>query len=183
MEIDAIRASIQKGSFFVTDHALTEGFKDGISVADMLHVVQTGKIIEQYPGRKRCLVYGHNSAAIPVHVVIDCSAGRSVDIVTTYVPQRDEWIKSQVRKKTKAVGKKACPECSTVMRQGRTTLHFERGGFYADVENVNAMLCGRCGARSVPGRTALKISDAVERLFRAGKDLDMTGISFHKLAS
>jgi hypothetical protein len=101
MEIDAIRASIQKGSFFVTDHALTEGFKDGISVADMLHVVQTGKIIERYPGRKRCLVYGHNSAAIPVHVVIDCSAGRSVDILTTYVPQRDEWIKSQVRKKRK----------------------------------------------------------------------------------
>jgi len=64
------------------------------------------------------------------------------------------------------------------MRQGRTTLHFERGGFYADVENVNAMLCRRCGTRSVPGKTALKISDAVERLFRAGKDLDMTAFPF-----
>ena len=88
MEINAIRTSIRKGSFFVTDHALTEGFKDGISVADMLHVIQTGKIIERYPGRRRCLVYGR-------------SAGRSVDIVTTYVPQRDQWIKSQVRKKQK----------------------------------------------------------------------------------
>ena len=86
-------------------------------------------------------------------------------------------------KKTKVISSKACPDCGTAMRQGRTTLHFERGGFYADVENVNAMLCGRCGARSVPGKTALKISDAVERLFRTGKDLDMTGISFHKLAS
>jgi hypothetical protein len=56
-------------------------------------------------------------------------------------------------------------------------------GFNADVENVNAMPCGRRGTRSVPGKTALKISDAVERLFRAGKDLDMTGIFFHKLAS
>ncbi|OQW35536.1 MAG: hypothetical protein A4E20_00660 [Nitrospira sp. SG-bin2] len=69
------------------------------------------------------------------------------------------------------------------MRRGRTTLHFERGGFYADVDNVNAMLCSRCGTRSVPGKTALKISEMVERLFSAGKDLDMTGISFHKLAS
>ena len=86
-------------------------------------------------------------------------------------------------KKAKAVTTKACPECGAGMRRGRTTLHFERGGFYADVENVSAMLCGRCGARSVPGVTALKISDAVEKLFRAGKDLDMTGISFHKLAS
>lgn len=101
MEIDAIRASVQKGSFFVTDHALTEGFKDGISVADMLHVIQTGKVIERYPSRQRCLVYGHNETAIPVHVVVDFSAGRSVDIVTAYVPQRDQWIKIQVRKKRK----------------------------------------------------------------------------------
>ena len=86
-------------------------------------------------------------------------------------------------KKTKAIARKACPQCGTAMRQGRTTLHFERGGFYADVENVSAMLCGHCGTRSVPGMAALKISDAVEKLFRAGKDLDMTGISFHKLAS
>lgn len=43
-------------------------------------------------------------------------------------------------------------------------------------------LCSRCGTRSVPGKMALKISETVERLFSAGKDLDMTGISFHKLA-
>ena len=101
MEIDTIRTSIRKGKFFVTDHALTEGFKDGITVADMLHVVQTGKIIERYPGRKRYLIYGRNADAIPVHVVIDFSDGQSVDIVTTYVPQRDQWIKNQVRKKRK----------------------------------------------------------------------------------
>lgn len=86
-------------------------------------------------------------------------------------------------KKPKAISSKACPECGTDMRRGRTTLHFERGGFYADVENVNAMLCSRCGPRSVPGKTALKISDAVEQLFRARKDPNMTGISVHKLAS
>lgn len=85
--------------------------------------------------------------------------------------------------KAKEIGRKACPESGAAMRRGRTTLHFERGGFYADVENVNAMLCERCGTRSIPSQTALKISDTVERLFHAGKDLDMTGISFHKLAS
>ena len=86
--------------------------------------------------------------------------------------------------KKKAVRRtKSCPECGTDMKPGRTTLHFERGGFYADVENVTAMLCSRCGARSIPGPTALKISDAVERLFKAGKGLNSTGISFHKIAS
>ncbi|NGZ97444.1 MAG: hypothetical protein CV089_15220 [Nitrospira sp. WS110] len=85
--------------------------------------------------------------------------------------------------KAKAVGNMTCPEYGAILRQGRTRLHFERGGFYADVENGNAMLCSRCGMRSIPGKMALKISDAVERLFRAGKELDMTGISFHRLAS
>jgi len=41
-------------------------------------------------------------------------------------------------------------------------------GLNADVENVNAMRCGRRGTRSAPGKMALNISDAVERLFRAG---------------
>jgi hypothetical protein len=69
------------------------------------------------------------------------------------------------------------------MRRGRTALHFERGGFYAGAENVNAMLCSRCGTSSVPSKMVLKTSDAIERLFRASRDLDMTNISFHKLAS
>lgn len=87
------------------------------------------------------------------------------------------------QKKKEVARTKPCPECGASMKLGRTTLHFERDGFYADVENVRAMLCGRCGTRSIPGPTALKISDAIERLFRSGKDLDSTGISFHKVAS
>jgi hypothetical protein len=102
MEIDAIRAAIQKGRFFVTDHALTEGFKDGISVADMLDVIRTGAIIERYPERHRCLIYGCNADAIPIHVVVDFRAKKFVDIVTTYIPQRDQWIRSQVRKKRRS---------------------------------------------------------------------------------
>jgi hypothetical protein len=72
----------------------------------------------------------------------------------------------------------------------------ERGGQVAEGWDEKGRMVGRqpktlfgcfkdlrtCGARSVPGKTALKISDAVERLFRAGIALDMTGISFHKLA-
>ena len=69
------------------------------------------------------------------------------------------------------------------MRWVRISWQFERGGFYADVENVTAILSKQCGAKSVPRQTALKVSDVVERLFRVGQDLDMTGISFYKLVS
>jgi hypothetical protein len=40
-----------------------------------------------------------------------------------------------------------------------------------------------CRSRSVAGETALKISDAVEGVLCAGKNLDMTDISFHELVS
>jgi hypothetical protein len=56
MEIEEIRAYIESGAFSVTDHALTEGFKDGITVADMITAIQTGRIIERYADRHRCLV-------------------------------------------------------------------------------------------------------------------------------
>ncbi len=101
MEIEEIRALMQKGAFAVTDHALTEGFKDGITVADMMRVVQTGRIIERYPKRQRCLVFGRNASGLPIHVVVEFRAGQTVDIVTTYIPQRNRWIKSRVRKRRK----------------------------------------------------------------------------------
>ena len=101
MEIDEIRARIERGSFSVTDHALTEGFKDGITVADMMQAVQTGKVIERYPERHRCLILGRTANGIPIHVVIDFQSRHTVDIVTTYIPQKNQWIKGQIRKRKK----------------------------------------------------------------------------------
>src|SRR5262245_20286343 len=99
MEIDQIKRLIRKGNFAVIDHAITEGLKDGITVADMLQAICNGKIIERYPERDRCLVAGSSASGLPVHVVIDFSARYMVDIITTCVPQGDQWIKSQVRKR------------------------------------------------------------------------------------
>lgn len=101
MDIGAIRGCITRGAYFVTDHALTEGFKDGITVSNMVGAIRTGKIIEQYRERHRCLIFGRRADGIPIHVVVDFGARETVDIVTTYIPQKSEWINSQVRKKRK----------------------------------------------------------------------------------
>ena len=76
------------------------------------------------------------------------------------------------------------------MELKQTTIHFEREGFYADVENVSAYICPRCGARSIPGATAIKIGKTVDDLFKhakadepsSGQLPPFTGISFHKVA-
>jgi hypothetical protein len=101
MEIEEIRALIQQGAFTVTDHALTEGFKDGTSVADMVRAVMTGRIIERYPKRQRCLVFGRAASGLPIHVVVEFWSEQAVDFVTTYIPKRSQWIKGQVRKRRK----------------------------------------------------------------------------------
>ena len=61
MEMEEIRACLRRGAFFVTDHALLEGFKEGITAADMIRVLETGKIIERYTKRHRCLVFGQRA--------------------------------------------------------------------------------------------------------------------------
>jgi hypothetical protein len=101
IKIEEIRALIQQGMFSITDHAFTEGFKDGTTVGDMISVVMTGKIIERYPKRHRCLVFGRNADGLPIHVVVELRSKQTVDIVTTYIPQRDQWIKGRVRKRRK----------------------------------------------------------------------------------
>lgn len=84
---------------------------------------------------------------------------------------------------------KPCPECHSTMELKKTTLHFEREGFYADVENVSAFICPKCGTRSVPGKLAVNIGNTVENLFKSAKEIKVStekdlapafsGISFH----
>jgi hypothetical protein len=99
MTIEEIRVKIKTGRFSITDHAFTESFKDGITITDILYCLDHGKIIEEYPYRKRCLIYGKSANKVPIHVVIDYSWEDEIDIVTVYIPDPYEWINFQVRKK------------------------------------------------------------------------------------
>jgi uncharacterized protein DUF4258 len=101
IKIEEIRVLIQQGAFSLTDHAFTEGFKDGITVGEMIGVVMKGKIIERYLKRHRCLVFGRNADGLPIHVVVEFRSKQTVQIITTYIPHRDQWIKGRVRKKRK----------------------------------------------------------------------------------
>lgn len=49
----------------------------------------------------------------------------------------------------------------------KITLHFERGGFAADVHDVTAYVCPECNARLVPAVIAEQVSETIEALFKA----------------
>lgn len=90
---------IRRKQYAIYRHAITESFKDGLSVSDLLYVVLYGEIIEEYPDRQRCLIYAMCPNSIPVHVVVDYSWQDEIQIVTAYIPDDREWISFRVRRK------------------------------------------------------------------------------------
>jgi len=66
MDILTIRKKIEDSNFNIVDHALTEAFKDGISVNDIIYCINNGKIIETYSSRKRCLIFNVKSSMLNV---------------------------------------------------------------------------------------------------------------------
>jgi len=104
--MDIFKQIIEKfksGDYAVSDHAIIEGRKDGIdpkTVEKLEYVAIHGKIIEEYPERKRILIYSEiEEDAIPVHIVVDYSELEEPVIITSYVPDSNYWIKYQIRKK------------------------------------------------------------------------------------
>jgi len=99
----AIQQLFLADEYAVSDHAIMEARKDGIepnTVEKLTWVAINGKVIEQYPDRKRLLVYAElESDRLPVHIVIDHSCSIEPVIVTSYVPDNKHWIKYQIRKK------------------------------------------------------------------------------------
>jgi len=97
VDIETIRAKVRARHYLIYDHAITEAFKDGLSVSDMLHVLLNGEIIEDYPERSRCLVFNTLPDGMPVHIAVDY--GRfEIEIVTTYIPDSREWIQFRARR-------------------------------------------------------------------------------------
>ena len=98
-DINLIKKIIEEDRFEFYGHALTESKKDGIEPEDIISVLLTGKIIEEYPDRNRVLIYGRMDNGIPLHVVCDLSDEEMMYVVTSYIPQNTEWIRSQIRKR------------------------------------------------------------------------------------
>lgn len=59
-----------------------------------------------------------------------------------------------------------CPN-GHIMTLQKINLHFERGGFAADVQDVRAYVCPECGVRLIPGSIAEQVSETTEALFAA----------------
>jgi hypothetical protein len=74
-----------------------------ITISEVRRVVQSGKVIEDYPEDPRghsCLILGHGKDKRPIHVV--CSPKPEfLAIITAYLPNEDEWEDNFTKRKQK----------------------------------------------------------------------------------
>lgn len=98
MELEEIRKLVSKGKYAFYKHALTEADKDGVRPQDAVTVVLNGEVVEEYPDRHRCLIYGMMADNLPLHAVCDYGDDDFVWIVTVYIPQDSEWIAGRRRR-------------------------------------------------------------------------------------
>jgi hypothetical protein len=93
MDIRKIRRLLaqEKIALRFTDHALTEGRKDGLTAEDMEDTIVKGELIEDY-GMRALLLHYTTDGKLPCHVVLeyDSAFGEAI-VATAYIPDTKEW--------------------------------------------------------------------------------------------
>lgn len=89
-----VQESARKKTLFLP-HAVRQMTKPDrmISTSEIRMIIETGKVIEDYPEDKRghsCLILGFRSYNQPMHVV--CSPKENyLVIITAYIPNKESW--------------------------------------------------------------------------------------------
>ena len=84
---------------FALPHALTEAFKDGLTVDELKTAVLEAEVIEDYDTRALLLAFTAPDR-VPYHVVLEYYPGDlMVTVVTTYIPDTAHWEPDWKRRK------------------------------------------------------------------------------------
>jgi len=103
IDIRLLRSLFDRGRFAVSSHGVPHRRKEGFSIADIRSAVREGLIIEDYPERNRCLVWGRvptlEGTALDLHVVCEVLEREWAYVVTAYVPDPAEWESPPLRRR------------------------------------------------------------------------------------
>lgn len=102
MNLSHLRRQIVAGKVqieFALPHALTEAFKDGLTVDELRTATLEGEAIEDYDTRVLLLAFTEPDR-IPYHVVLEYYPGDLIaTVVTTYIPDATHWESNWKRRK------------------------------------------------------------------------------------
>jgi hypothetical protein len=81
---------VWEGRYAIKSHAIRHAIAEGFTEADIVKTLQYGRELAVYPEDSRMLVLGYINISpqlrIPLHVVLDYSPYRWLDVVTAFIP-------------------------------------------------------------------------------------------------
>ena len=90
-----IRTLVAQERYRIRIHAVRHMIKEGFSESDIVEVLRSGQLLENYGEEARCVLVGSfaisGQSVSPLHVLCDYSNDNAVDIVTAYIPQKPWW--------------------------------------------------------------------------------------------
>lgn len=103
--IEELRKQNRLENFEITLHAAKRLEERNISIIDIMHCINTGQIIEQYPNDypyPSCLIFGTAVNTQVLHAVIGTDE-KTLWIITAYYPDPDLWETDFKTRKEKAL--------------------------------------------------------------------------------
>jgi hypothetical protein len=90
---------IESGEILISHHARVRMFERNISTDDLISIVSSGEIIEEYPDDEPCpsvLILGLIDAGV-YHIVIAVCTDH-IRVITVYIPEENKWIEYRKRR-------------------------------------------------------------------------------------
>ena len=97
--LNRIKKVLSDDLFRYSKHAVEQRVNRHISHEEIVEVIFSGEIIEEYPHDKygpSCLVFGKTKEGRPLHV--QCSLSPTVVIITVYEPDPLRWVNYRKRR-------------------------------------------------------------------------------------
>jgi hypothetical protein len=96
---EKITRLIDSGDVLISHHARVRMFERNVSTDDLITIISTGEIIEEYPEDEPCpsvLIMGCVDA-VAYHTVIAICTDH-IRVITVYIPEEDKWFEYRKRR-------------------------------------------------------------------------------------
>ncbi|WP_457637085.1 DUF4258 domain-containing protein [Oceanithermus sp.] len=99
--LDSLLPLVEQGLYRLGPHVARHMVQEGFDERDLLQALRWGRELAVYPEDERMLVLGYmifgSRLKLPLHIVLDYSRPRWVDIVTAFIPDRPHHVYSRAR--------------------------------------------------------------------------------------
>ncbi len=94
-KIEDFRKINKSENIIISLHGQLRLYERNITVDDVIHTIDSGEIIEQYPKDfpfSSCLILGLSVNNVYIHVVVSMNNDK-IYLITAYIPNQNNWEK------------------------------------------------------------------------------------------